>query len=425
MPTYGGNGDIVVYDGSATHDPTEKDLLQQIAAFFGINGVPETSGMAAGRFMSQFWSQIHYGNVWRYGEKEKSELQKAIMHMVLGGQADPNAWLDILYGIDDWLKSGHQLTSGEMEPYRAPSGGGDTIYGGVEELQSLLTEQPVWYTEPTGGLSAAEIQAAVWALQVPYEDAIYGNASTTNLQDALRLILTGMQKHAASVGYTWPWLPDYVIYPKNITYWWSRSAGLWSFSDNPANYPPPIDNTLWLPTDTLSTYLAREQPSWAWSTVSPVGVDNPDGYLWTWKGTEFLKNFWIRTKGKAGESILPVTPEPATGGETRYPGASGVTFADPITVTETGTFAADCDGTLLSITDIPPGQGRQPAGDVTRFPYVGWLAFVDAEGNEDNLQRIELDKSIFIPHTMSRAAGITVYAKRGLQLVLTPWTIGA
>ena len=105
-----------------------------------------------------------------------------------------------------------------------------------------------------------------------------------------------------------------------------------------------------------------------------------------------------------------------------WPGIDAVVLGTAIPFTASARWDVVCDGLLLTFTTLPPGQGRQLAGDVTRYPTIGWLAFVSDNGDAEPLQYLGIDQAIYVPAAMRQAAGVALSCKPGLTGTLTPWT---
>lgn len=425
MPTYGGTDGGITYDGNGTNDPTEKELLHQLADYFGINTGPH-EGKVDTTWLANRWWQKNVGIPPVSAPLNMLESYgQAIFDQLRGGILDPVSQVEFLHSTGDYLSSIQYMLDGSWFPTE-PGGGGGSSYGGlVDDVGQLLEAPGVNY----GGLTSAEldlIQAAVWGFMVYHQEAnLFSSAEP--IGDALRWWLSDVVRRSVTQGYTWPWLPDFVVIPFNREAWWSFGTGLWDLHESPTNFPPPISDAAWLDDDTYLSYLQREQPEWGWSTTDYLGIDNPDGFAWTYLSYGGANRLWFRTIGRAnaGRWLTPGGGGEVTIQDNRYPGRGSVEWGVTIEVNGSSIHNAVCDGVQVTVINLPPGQGQQPAGSVKRYPYVGWLSFVGADDEVDDLQRIEFDNQIFMPHTMSSAAKITVYAKPGLTLLLNPFTIGA
>lgn len=423
MPDYGGNGTVTTYDGTGVHGATSEEMLRQILDFLGLSYGPHDGPVDTTWLASRWWNQ----NMWLppYAAPPESQhaFGDAIRKYLASLGLDPAAYVQFLNDFGDYLGSIQHILNGSWFP-TVPGGGGSSTYGGLQDaVDDLGTNAPQWYESPPTPPTAASIATSVWGTSVSHEDGQRGAVSEP-MQNAIGWALTWLAKSQLSAGFTWPWLPDYVVHPYSTTWWYNHTGGLWGRTSAISTYPAPIDDALWRDDDTYLTYLQREQPEWNWNTTDPTGYDNPSGFAWTRYVYNSLYYIYFRTVRRANESRLVTGGSGAGAVDSRYPGPDGVTFGDAIAITETSTVVADCDGCLLEITALPPGQGRQPTGGTTRYPYVGWMSFVDADGNEDLMQRLELDKTVFLPHNIVRAAGISVYAKPGLHVTITPWVLG-
>lgn len=425
MPSYGGGTNPALYDGSSGSDPTAIDLLHQIIGFFGMNGPEGPTDDPLYRLQSTFARVFGLPQVLTGSTQMNRELFTQELQWLHGGYVDPQSYVNLGFTVLDWAKSLHLATVGSSTPNGIPVGGGNSVYGVVEDVQAQYDETPVWYTAPVVP-TASQNASAVLGYMISHEE---GQSATVSepFANLLSWIGTVLSRMIEFNGFTWPWLPDFVVLPYSPSRWYTHSNGAWGLTESITNYPPPIDASLWADDDTYLSYLQREQPTWGWSTVDPTGTNNPDGFAWTYRVFSSFYRVYFRTIGRANgpRGISAGSIGGGTATDPRYPGADAVTWGTPFDVTASSTVTVDCSGALVEITATGPGQGKQPSGDHFRYPYAGWLSFVGAGGEVDELQRIEFDNSVMMPHNMSSAAAITFYAKPGLNLTVSPFAMGA
>ena len=116
-------------------------------------------------------------------------------------------------------------------------------------------------------------------------------------------------------------------------------------------------------------------------------------------------------------------PLEASGALRLWPGNDGVTYGDPITVTGPVEVNALCHGVLVTVQQYPPGQSRMPAGNVTRYKGLGWLAFRSDLGDYDSLESIQFSDQVIITKQLSIASGCAVYCKPGARMTIRPFQL--
>lgn len=108
-----------------------------------------------------------------------------------------------------------------------------------------------------------------------------------------------------------------------------------------------------------------------------------------------------------------------------WPGGANVDLLDEVVVTVPTELEISCDGVIVSVTQYAPGQSRQPAGDVTRYKGLGWVAFRSDLDDHENLIAISMSHQVICPQVIAHPTGLAVYCKPGTRLVLTPFLISA
>jgi len=116
--------------------------------------------------------------------------------------------------------------------------------------------------------------------------------------------------------------------------------------------------------------------------------------------------------------------------EQRYEGPAAVTWGSPTQFTTSETLLAAVvgpagvmDGCLLVVDSVPAGSYQQGGEGVTLHKYLGWVMFVDSNGNTDELQWLGANKRVFMPKHFKRPAGLVVSAKQGATLTATAFSL--
>lgn len=105
----------------------------------------------------------------------------------------------------------------------------------------------------------------------------------------------------------------------------------------------------------------------------------------------------------------------------RYAGVGTVEYLAAQDVENIATIYGDMHGCLVQITSDVSKYGVQVAGNLTRYPRLGFLTFIDDNGHWDGRQQIEWQLGNYAPLSLSRAAGVTVRCKPGTTMTVIPW----
>jgi len=117
--------------------------------------------------------------------------------------------------------------------------------------------------------------------------------------------------------------------------------------------------------------------------------------------------------------------EPGGGTPSGYPGYASVTLGSPANWSGPGEINTAMDGCFVAITTQASGTGRHEVGDHTSWQHAGWLAFVDDQGNADELQWLNFDAANYCPKRLASASSVLIFPRAGSSGTLTPWTRNA
>src|SRR5512146_308975 len=263
-----------------------------------------------------------------------------------------------------------------------------------------------------------DIAGAVWGYVATSWSPMGGHSS-----QAIRITLTSianlLMQRIATEGIAVPNNPDFRIHGNFGAYVPGNFA---VFDLAPTASPPGIlDWSQLARDDTVLTFLQRVKPAYTWTETGPWQWPATTGYVWTLDPTNGY--YWYRCT--VSPLQLEQKKESLFGSAgLQYPGSDNVTPGTPVAFTESGEVNLAMDGCTVELTDIPPGQGAYTEGHATRYPYIGWLTFYDADGMCDGLQKLEYQKTVFRPLAMARAAGVVFSVKIGTEGTLTPYDIG-
>lgn len=108
-----------------------------------------------------------------------------------------------------------------------------------------------------------------------------------------------------------------------------------------------------------------------------------------------------------------------------YPGSGSVTFGSPVGWSEPAEIPGPMDGCCVEITTQAGGTGHHDVSDYTSWQHAGWLAFVDDQGNADELQWLNFNLANYCPKRLAAASSVLIFPRGGSSGTLTPWTRNA
>jgi len=260
---------------------------------------------------------------------------------------------------------------------------------------TLPAVPPPGYASLTGDDAAL----AVWSAVLPYPDQQAG--------DKLNQCATFALNVGNIAGF--PYWED----PKFIVV----GPGWWNFLNAPptvGNFFANTDNIL--PDDTRKTWLERE-----------IGVDfgapNPTTGWYQWVNSDEANWAYVLPWSedyfelvKAHYKSAAATSAPI------WPGILNVTLGTPVALDVGLTVTTPMDGVLVSITAVPPGTGLFQFDDVQSYRFIGAIAFVTDDGEEEFPQNLGFESAVYCPKAMQSAAAVKVRTKPGIVGTITPWT---
>lgn len=128
------------------------------------------------------------------------------------------------------------------------------------------------------------------------------------------------------------------------------------------------------------------------------------------------------------DAIIDTLAEGLTGGPSGpggYPGLAGVTVGATHNVSGPTTISGPLDGLLITVSSVPNGQSTTFTPNGVRYKGLGWVVFMTAEGEGEQLQKIETAKCVLVPKSMSAPASAEVYCKPGTAMSVKPFTLNA
>ncbi len=105
-----------------------------------------------------------------------------------------------------------------------------------------------------------------------------------------------------------------------------------------------------------------------------------------------------------------------------WPGDTFVTFGTPVALDTLVVIPVACEGVILEVTAVPPGQAFYGFGDQPSYRFIGALAFGSLEGYMEQAQNFGFATAVFVPKTMAIAGVIQVRAAPGVTGTITPWS---
>lgn len=417
-PNFGGGAlpNPIGFSGSAPIVPVGEDLLGGIYHFLGLDAQNDPgTGPKAPPWIQQLAGPINRS------APQKAALFKAGADFIGGGFATPAGWVDAGYAIGDYIYGQQEILSGNpnLDTAKALLHTVSNYFGGDDTaLQPTLRDVQTGSGVRVSSAGQATLAEAVWQFNELTEWSWWGNFNTSALSALTDCASLLAMQHLIDGVPLWS-NPHFRMV--------SQSPGTLVMALGNAEdgitwqSPDPVDFTKVQLGDTVLTFLLRTQPEFAWQ-AQPFFPPYGQGRIWAADplGTSFCWFICMLTDDElhllAGGSTQPAG---------RWPGLAGVTLGTPVAVTSSQVVTAAMDGFLMDVVGLPPGQGHQYAGSVTRYPYIGWASFLDGDGYTDVLQRLELDKAVVMPHNLVRCAAVAVNAKPGLSITVTPFTMGA
>jgi hypothetical protein len=256
-------------------------------------------------------------------------------------------------------------------------------------------------TTPSGGawLDVGNANSSIW--NVP----LNGDGQTGNelLSDA------GNMAHN---------LRDYSLFPLQIARYFVGQNGWLNLNAN-GDYSnlPDVQLSTIVSTDTVLSWLQREAPTFTWQlgvwgadTVSANSIIGDGQLICVFSPADFAL-----VKSQLG---LVATVELAP----IWPGIASVTLLAPVALAVGLTITEAMDGVIVDITSVPAGTGTFTFDDQLSYRYIGAIAFVNDNGEEEFPQNLGFQHAVYCPKAMRSAAGVKCRTKPGVTGTITPWT---
>jgi len=414
MPTYGdpAQGGPPDYGGTSGYDASATEMLRKIMSHLGI--IKQYSDRDLDKLsippIIQGWYKKTRGHGW-VDDLVDAGIDLAFPAVPIAVKAANEL------GFNELLAGNYRAMVGTWTDdwFTRHTGDGTALTTQVEQMAPVIAEWSTGGVEITS--SQLELMAeAVWAWQMLIER---GDDSHTHLsaQDAMEWVTTWVQEHYAWHGIPLPNNPSITVCSDDIGKM-AVVAHAWAYTTAGADLAaiPWTDRP---PTISLVDWLNTLETGYTWQMAHPSWWDGTPDVAWAYTGAGV--GLWLRATMPGAALYDPPAPGNPSGVPV-WPGLGHVVVGSPISVGSSGRWDVACDGVLLQILTLPAGQGRQVAGDVTRYPNLGWIAFISDNGDAEPMQYLGIAQSVYMPHTLTRATGLAISCKGGLTMLVTPWS---
>lgn len=183
-------------------------------------------------------------------------------------------------------------------------------------------------------------------------------------------------------------------------------------------YPAPSADAI-LSTDTLTTWLTRELPTWTvhpgyWGSDAIAVYGDPGSGPLIHTCTLDDRTFSIlkATLFPAAINLPPV-----------WPGISGVTLGAAVALSDGLVVMGPLAGVLIVITSVPTPISYYPFGTIKSYVRAGAIVFTDDNGDSEFPQPFGPDNQCILPKSMTGATSATVRLPSGIVGTIQPFTI--
>jgi len=258
----------------------------------------------------------------------------------------------------------------------------------------LPTIPPTGY----GGLDAGATGLAVWN----YADFVTGHTTLQDLSIGTN-VLSALAQEA-------------MITSRGADYFYLLGAFATYYTDGGPTRIPTPDASHILITDTLLTWLTREEPTITWVAGffggDAVGGDDPSGH-WT----------WICRLSPADWLALYETyfPAPAGANAPTWPGIAHVTLGTALALSDGLLIPGPLHGVLVHISSVPVPISYYPFGPVKSYVRAGAVVFVDDNGDAEFPAPLGPDHLVICPRAMFKADHAYLRLPSGVTGTITPW----
>lgn len=294
---------------------------------------------------------------------------------------------------------------------------------------SQAATAPSWWeappTPPTPPTTSA-IAAAVWQTNSTRFPISADQGTPLQMDDLLEDIWSVASYQVGNLGMTLPLNPYFSVVfanPANLT----NGTMDWATLNAYFRHPAP-DWSHVLDTDTVLTFLQREEPAFNWQAAGPTGDASAD-VAWTPYISDFggsgLRSTFTTLEMHQLAALAP-TPEPPTvtvNVAPVWPGIAGATLGDAVALSDGLVVTGPLDGVLIEITGHPAGAGKYGFGEINSWRYLGAILFISDEGQAEWPVQMGPESGLITPRSMKRAAGAVVRLNAAFTGTITPWTI--
>lgn len=106
-----------------------------------------------------------------------------------------------------------------------------------------------------------------------------------------------------------------------------------------------------------------------------------------------------------------------------WPGLAGVVLGTPVSLDYTVEVAGPLHGIIVDVTSPPGKLSEHPIGGETYYYRLGEISFVNDQGQAEPFQYLGFPLAVYLPRTMSVAAGAILRVQGGAGGTATPFTI--
>lgn len=284
------------------------------------------------------------------------------------------------------------------------------IAAGISALQTSVDSlgSPQQATSPV--ILPATTPAGAWPTDAGAASSVWGTAAEFSPPTMYDLV-NNMGRAILAVAEAGNWGP--YSSPYFSTVGWDETTGPDASS---LTFPAPSADAI-LSTDTLTTWLTRELPTW---TVAPGYWGSDAIAVYGDPGSGPLIH--TCTLDDRTFSILQATLFPATLDVAPvFPGIAKVTLGTPVPIDATFTVPGPMDGVLVTLTSVPSKQGQFAFGATVSYRNVGAISFVDDNGDSEYPQTLGFAQAVYCPKAMLQAASLVGRASAGVTGTVTPW----
>jgi hypothetical protein len=107
-----------------------------------------------------------------------------------------------------------------------------------------------------------------------------------------------------------------------------------------------------------------------------------------------------------------------------WPGLAGVTLGSAVSLTDGLHISAAMSGVIVKLTSVPTKYPKFDfGGGVFSYRYLGSITFETDAGEFETVHLLGLNDCVYVPHTMSAAAGVRAHVIPGITGTIQPWIL--